>query len=329
MAIEGTGPLSVDQAVSLLDSQSPQPTEAQETAETPQVAAAETEQPAREETSATEQAAEETEEQAAASEPRNPPSHWNAEERAIFAKQPPEVQDAILAQEGKREGATQKAKQEAAAARQAAEAERAAFNLRTQAIDAFLPQAVQTFQSRWSGVDWTTLADQVGGEQALKFRAQFEAERDQIQRLQSEQKRTQEEQHRQFVASESEKLKTEAPDLVDAKEGRTRMQALGNFLVSEGFPPERISLMSAKEAAIAYDAMRWREAQKRAAAQPKKPAPAVAQQGQKAPAGVRPSAASSQRSPQSARLQTLERKSRLSIAEATELQNLRGAGTTA
>jgi len=91
----------------------------------------------------------------------------------------------------------------------------------------------------------------------------------------SEQARAEEDRHRHFVKSESENLRTEAPDLIDPKDGRARMSALSSFLVGQGFPPERLALMSAREAAIAYDAMRWREAQARARAQPQaKPAPA-------------------------------------------------------
>src|SRR5580704_13853014 len=57
------------------------------------------------------------EEDASAEAPRNPPSHWNAEERAIFAKATPELQDAILAQEGKREAVLKRHKDDALEAR--------------------------------------------------------------------------------------------------------------------------------------------------------------------------------------------------------------------
>src|SRR5262249_51783919 len=87
-----------------------------------------------------------------------------------------------------------------------------------------------------------------------------------------------------------ENLRDEAPDLVDPKEGRARMSALSSFLVGQGFPAERLALMSAKEAAIAYDAMRWRQAEARARTQSQsKPAPANARPV------VRPTAAQNQR----------------------------------
>ena len=254
--------------------------------------------------------------------PRVAPRYWTAAERELFGKLTPEVQDALIAQEGKRETIVQRARQESQAARQAAEAERTEFNKRVAALDTMLPQALASFQSRWSHVDWTTLSDQVGGEAALKLRAQYENERDQLQRLNTAQRDAMAEAERQFIKGESEALKTVAPDLADQAEGQTRRAELGRFLVAEGFPADRIRLLSAKEASIAYDAMRWREAEKRAREPKPKPAPQAPAQKQ-TPAGVRPSAATTQRNPQSARLQSLERKHRLSIAEATELQNLR------
>jgi len=227
---------------------------------------------------------------AASQSPRNPPPHWNAEERAVFAKAPPELQDAILAQEGKRETVLQRQKQEAAQARQQVEAERAEVQNSVQYLDALLPHAMQTFQTRWAGIDWSRLPDEVGADQAFKLKAEFDNEVAQIQRLSAEQNRAESDRHRAFVASETEKLRTEVPDLVDPKEGRQRVAALGTFLVREGFSPDRLALMSAKEAAIAYDAMRWRQAEAAAKNKVNKPA-------QPAPrATVRPTAAQSARS---------------------------------
>lgn len=262
---------------------------------------------------------------------RNPPSHWNAEEREAFATLPPNVQDAVLAQEGKRESVLQRAKQEAAEARQKADAERAEVQKRVQFLDQVVPAAMQTFQSRWAGVDWAKLPAEIGAEQTLTLRAQFDAEREQIVTLRAEHQRAEDDRQNEFVIREREVLKTVSPELADAAKGDERKLALRNFLVSEGFPGERLNIMSAKEAAIAYDAMRWREAQKRAAA-PKPPIPKpaiVAAQPAKTPAGVRPSAATTTRSPQSARLQALMSKPKLTINEATELQNLKGAAQSA
>jgi len=237
-------------------------------------------------------AAETTEDDAPAAAELSPPPHWNSEERAIFAKASPELKDAILAQEKKREAVLARHKQDAAEARKAAENEKIEIGKRTATLDRILPTAINTFQHRWAEIDWQRLPDEVGADQAFKLKAQFENEREQIGRLLSEQARAEEDRHRQFVKSESENLRTEAPDLIDPKDGRARMAALSSFLVGQGFPPVRLALMSAREAAIAYDAMRWREAQAKARAQQQsqsKPAPAPR-------VTVKPTAAQSPRS---------------------------------
>jgi|SRR5579871_1427800 len=322
--------LSVDGAAALLDQQAnPAPEASAEVALEQPKPEAEQQNAAPEGADLTAPGEAENEEQAPAETepPRAPPQHWNAAERELFSKLAPDVQDALLAQEGKRESVVQKAKQDAQAAKQAADQERLAINQRVQALDAILPQALSTFQSRWQNVEWATLPDQVGAEAAFKLRAQFDAEREQVARLTQAQRDAMAEAQRQFVQSESEALKTVAPDLVDAKEGQQRRAHLGQFLIEEGFPRDRIALMSAKEAAIAYDAMRWRSAQKAAAAAKTKPAQ-VAPTPRQTAAAVRPSATTTTRNPQSARIQALMAKPRLSIAEATELQNLR-SGTAA
>ena len=255
--------------------------------------------------------------------PRNPPSHWNAEERAIFATQPPEVQDAILAQEGKRESVLQRAKQDAATAQQAARAQETELGRRVQALDALLKPAFQTFQTRWANIDWSDLPDRIGADQTLKLRAQFENEQAMIKRLVQEQENAETERHRNFVANESERLKTEAPDLVDPREGRGRMQALAQFLVSEGFPAERLSMMSAKEAAIAYDAMRWRQAEAKAKAAQIKPAQRR-ENGRVAAAAVRPTASVPPRTPQTKADDAMRRLAKTGrIDDAVAVLNLR------
>lgn len=306
---ERTSPLTVEEAASLIDN-APAP-EAQRTddagatkaatddsAAAP-VALAAADAPSAEDRPADAPDADAEDDAAAALPSRNPPPHWNAAERELFGKLTPEVQDALLAQEGKRETVVQRVRQESQAARQAAEFERTALNQRVQALDVLLPQALSTFQGRWADIDWTNVTDQLGAEGAFKLRAQFDAEREQLQRLGAIRQQAMSDAHRQFVAAEAEALRTVAPDLADATEGKVRREALGKFLIEEGFPSDRIALMNAKEASIAYDAMRWREAQKRAAAPKTKPALA-APAPRLAPAGVRPSAAAGQRSPQSA-----------------------------
>jgi hypothetical protein len=196
----------------------------------------------------------------------DPPRWWNKDAKARFAALSPELQAVVFAQEENRERVVQKAKQDAAEARKLADAHTAEMSQRLALLDRLAPDAAQLFAGRWANVDWSRLPDQVGAEEAFKLKAQYEKERDTLGALHAMQQAASEENFRTFVATESEKLKSVAPDLTDETHGPTRKQELGRFLLAQGFPADRIQHMSADEAAIAYDAMRWRQAQSRAQA---------------------------------------------------------------
>ncbi len=215
----------------------------------------------------------------------DPPRWWNKDAKARFASLPPELQAVVFAQEENRERVVQKAKHDAAEAKKLADAHAQEMSQRLALLDRLAPDAAQLFAGRWANVDWSRLPDQVGAEEAFKLKAQYEKERDTLQALGAMQQAAQAESFRNFVATESEKLKTVAPDLADEAQGPTRKQELGRFLLQQGFAPERIQYMSADEAAIAYDAMRWRQAQSKAQALVKK------QQAQPARPPVKPTAA--------------------------------------
>lgn len=244
---------------------------------------------AKEDASSETDAAEGTEteaEDADAATPRlDPPRWWNKDAKQRFASLPPELQAVVHQQEENRERVVQKARQDAAEARKLAEAHTAEMGQRLQLLDRLAPDAAQLFAGRWANVDWSRLPDQVGAEEAFKLKAQYEKERDTMRALNAVQQAAQEESFRNFVATESEKLRTVAPELADEKEGASRKQELGRFLLAQGFAPDRIQYMSADEAAIAYDAMRWRQAQSKAQALVKK------QPAQPAKPPVKPTAA--------------------------------------
>jgi hypothetical protein len=195
-----------------------------------------------------------------------PPRWWNKDAKARFSSLPPELQAVVFAQEENRERAVQRAKQDAAQARKLADAHTQEMSQRLALLDRLAPDAAQLFAGRWANVDWSRLPDQVGAEEAFKLKAQYEKERDTLSALHAMQQAASEENFRSFVATESEKLRSVAPDLADETHGATRKQELGRFLLAQGFPADRIQYMSADEAAIAYDAMRWRQAQSKAQA---------------------------------------------------------------
>jgi hypothetical protein len=194
----------------------------------------------------------------------DPPRWWNKDAKARFSSLSPELQAVVFAQEENRERAVQRAKQDAAQARKTADAHTQEMSQRLQLLDRLAPDAAQLFAGRWANVDWSRLPDQVGAEEAFKLKAQYDKERDTLSTLHAMQQAASEENFRTFVATESEKLRSVAPDLTDETHGAGRKQELGRFLLAQGFPADRIQYMSADEAAIAYDAMRWRQAQSKA-----------------------------------------------------------------
>lgn len=208
-----------------------------------------------------------------------PPKFWAAEDREAFAKLTREDQERVLKYEGQRNAATAKSLEDSAKQRNALTEELGRVSKYRAALDDFLPKAAQAFQGKWGdgNIDWDAVTDQYGAEQAFKLKNQFEQDTRQMQQLGVAKQEADRIELEQFVKTESEKLPEVAPDLVDPKLGNERKVKLGNFLVSRGFPVDRISAMSAEEASIAYDAMRWRQAQADAAKnlnKPKAPPPA-------------------------------------------------------
>lgn len=195
------------------------------------------------------------------------PHSWDAEAKAKFAELPREAQEIIAARETERDKAISKAQQESAEERKKISAELAKLGTLTNTLDAHIPRWEQAFQDRWTGVDWTRVIDEVGAEQALKLKMQYETERDQLQRMHFVQQATRNAQHIEFVKGEFGKLAKLAPDLADEKKGAQLRPKVVQFLiengaVSEQFGPvaDQIRWLSAPQAAIAYDAMRYREA---------------------------------------------------------------------
>lgn len=245
------------------------------------------------------------------------PKWWNAEQKAAWDELSPKVQAAVYAQEENRERALQKSKQKTDDDVKASSEVRESLRKRVQVLDAILPRAMELYRGKWANVDWAQAAEQMDPADYNRARAQFERDSTEMQELSRQQKQADDERFAEFVREESNKLVEVAPDLADPKQGPERRKQLGKFLTDLKFDPVRINAMSAHEAALAYDAMRWRQAQAKAATAPKNPARSTA------PAN-RPSASAPVRSPQNARIAQLSGKAKLSTEEATELLSLKG-----
>jgi len=212
-----------------------------------------------------------------AAEPLTAPKYWSQDAKAEFDQLPPSLQAAVLAQEGPREHAAAKAKEEAAQVRAAAEKELAGIQQFAEQVKTWLPQAVQTFRSRWGdNPDWVAYGQQHGAEAMSLARAQYDAERGQLQKAAEASKVADAKAREVYVASEFKALEKLAPDLVDPKEGVARRTEITKYLVDTGYDPEVIRDISAQDMVIARKAMLWDRAQAKSAPNPApKPVPPV------------------------------------------------------
>lgn len=226
----------------------------------------------------------------------DPPKFWSAEEKALFAKAPPEVQEIIVAREAESSRQVSLAKEEAAKARKDAEIISAIGDK----IDAELERARAIFQGKWDGVDWAQWAREAPQE-AIAAKFEYDAEQAELQKLETAKAATEAETHRQFIQAETDKLAEAVPELADPTEGKARKTELVSMLTEDGFSAEDLKWAGAKELRIAWEALQYRKLKARTAANPPKPTqkpkqePAKAAAAKPAPkpttATVRPTAA--------------------------------------
>lgn len=219
----------------------------------------------------------------------DPPHFWSAEDKAAFAELPPHLQARIAAYEKNRDDATARVIQEAAEARNraAAEAEEIAA-LNAQLAEA-LPRAQTAFVQAWGHTEpnWLQMAQTHGQEVAGQMKQRFDHDVAQMRQLHASAQEGQARAFETYVAAEFEKLKVVEPELADPARGEARLQAVGRFLLESGFDADQIRHAGAQEMAIAYDALRYRQAKAGMSASQRAPA---------ARPGLRPAAAQPQSS---------------------------------
>jgi hypothetical protein len=228
------------------------------------------------------------------------PKSWAADQGEVWAKVPREAQEVILARETDRDRATQKAVQDAAEARKVANDARKAADTEVQSVTQLkaataqvLQKADEIFKGKWDSVDWDAWYAQdpaaaLIGDRAMRKEQQALAQLKTVnQELADTAERTAK---AEFQRTKLERIVIEAPDLVDKDKGPARVAKLESFLETNGIAREVFGTLDAFTIGLAYDGMRFREAQKTAP----KPTPAPAR------AAVRPTAAQPVRSPQRA-----------------------------
>lgn len=263
--------LTVEEAVGLLSGEVEAESVKQEEAVVEQSTDGEVAEPEAEEVEEIAEEGDEAEEVEA--EPVDAPDKWDAEDKAWFAEQPPEVQAKILEQEVKREAVLAKARTKASEeAKEAVKAEVDQVKAVAESLKTFLPKAVATFKQTWGEPDWLATMDALGAEETLRRQIQYRDELEQLQQLERANDQAQEVAYGQFLADEAVKLEKLAPELAS---DATKQKALVGFLSEQGATPEDLKYLPAWAAALAFDAYRYRNAKAAATAPRAVPKPPV------------------------------------------------------
>lgn len=214
---------------------------------------------------------EETEE--AAADPVTPPDKWDAEDKAWFVEQPPEVQAKILEQETKREAVLQKRIEKATTeAKQSVEKEVSEIKAVADDLAKTLPKAVATFQQRWGEPDWVATLAQYGPEETMRLQFERRQEAEHLRTMLDAQEQAQAALEQQRIKTETEKLKTLAPELAS---DATKQKEVATYLLSNGATKDDLASLPAWAAVLAHRAYLYDKAQA-AAKTPPKPAPSPA-----------------------------------------------------
>jgi hypothetical protein len=284
--------LTVDQAVALLSDPPPPPEQAPAPAPEPVAEAAPEPEaaPVEDQPDELELALEDDGEAAeplpVAGEPA--PLHWSAEDQALWSQLTPEAQRVVARQEAQRQQQTDAARQQALAAQQQL------IEL-ARAVETRVPAIVSQYETRWQGWTpdaWANLA-QDDPTQYTRLKAQHDAEYAQALQAQQTAQQMSALEQQAFLAQQSHLLAQVAPELADPEKGAERIRDVAGFLVRDGIPQDILHRISAAEWKIAYDAMRYRALEAKAAARkPTAAAPPRAVAPTSRPAG--PSAARAQ-----------------------------------
>ena len=202
------------------------------------------------------------------------PDKWDAEDKAWFLKQPPEVQSKILEQETKRELVLNKAREKASEeANQRVAGEVNQVKAVAEVLKEIVPKALATFNQQWGEPDWKATLEKYGPEETMRLQIAHRDELEQLQKLVQADEQAQAVARQARVTEESQKLRELAPELAS---DATKQKELASFLLKNGATNEDLENMSAVAAALAWDAFKYRNAQAAASApKPKPPAKPV------------------------------------------------------
>lgn len=282
MSEPSDGALSIDQAAALIAPEQPDeaPEATPEAVEEPEA----TEDPEPEEEAADEPLeageepegeVEETEEAEDEAPVVDPPYYWPADAKAKFSKLPADLQELVAEQEKGRDTAIRTAQEQMAIARKAAEAEANKFIQQGPKIEALLDEVQSAYKANdWDTVDWAAWADQDPAA-ALKGKLLYEAQTRQMQQLEAARQTAEAESFKAYTIEQAGELQRLAPEI--AADDAKRADIVDYLIKDNGYDPELIRGIRAKDVVIAHKAMLWDRAQSKAKAQSVKGAERPAQ----------------------------------------------------
>lgn len=233
-------------------------TESQEEVE----ATEETEQDAEAESEETEEAAEEGAETETEEDASPQPKRWKVK----AAGDEIEVTEDELIRGYQRDADYRKKTAEVAEIKRATEAERQRYE---QSLQQFIPILQAQIQDKFAGVDWVALARENPSEYVAqkaeydRFIGNLNMAMAEQQRIESQRKEEAQKEHQERLTAEYERLIQRHPEFADPVKGKEVRSELRSFLKEAGYSDEEIGgLADSRAASIAYDALRFRKAQK-------------------------------------------------------------------
>lgn len=223
------------------------------------------------------------EEDAGQAPPIDPPARWTAEDKEWFKTLPPERQERILRGEQGQRSAEVKRQQELEADRRAAQEAREAAAQERQYFSSVLQQyknpLVSSYQQRFADVlsgemDVLRLSqDQPRWNEYQAYQAKFAQIAQQEQMLAQRAKEDADARLELHIEARNNQLIEAMPELKDPKNFEKFENNICGYLLEKGIPAQRIRQAEFVDLEIAYDAMRWRDAQKAKATVPRTQTP--------------------------------------------------------
>lgn len=203
-------------------------------------------------------------EQEQATDPAEPkleaPARWEAEDKALFATLPKKAQETILKREKLQQAEVTKAQQKSAETVKAFETRITHLNdLATRIGEQYVEPAqsrMQEWQDWFSSSDAQELARTNPGA-FLEQQTIYNAERQELAKAMSAKSAAERQAFKEFAEEQARLIPELIPEFADEVEGPKRKTELATYLRDNGFEPDRISGISAKEAQIAWKARKF------------------------------------------------------------------------